>query len=136
MRPPLLWMGVRVRIAATTAVASQTTRHESASYGMRVSCRGTATRRLAAGQLNTVWVCCCCRFAGVTPANSIRPIHEMSGAASASVGDLTPHGGITNSDWSGGVQKKVGGVNPPLGGVEKSLSRGSRVKKCVTHCHL
>ena len=102
-------MGVRVRIAATTAVASQTTRHQSASYGMSV-----VTRRLAAGQLNTVWVCCCCRFAGVTPANSIRPIHEMSGAASASVGDLTPHGGVTNSDWSGGVQKKVG-VLTPLG---------------------
>jgi len=100
---------VRVRIAATTAVASQTTRHESASYGMRVKCRGTATRRLAAGQLNTVWVCCCCcRFAGVTPANSIRPIHEMSGAASASVGDLTPHGGY-QLRLVGGVQKKVGG---------------------------
>jgi len=27
--------------------------------------------RLAAGQLNTLWVCCCCRLAGVTPANSI-----------------------------------------------------------------
>ena len=49
MRPPLLWMGVRVGIAATTAVVSQTTRHES---GMRVvpsgylrSWHGTATSR-------------------------------------------------------------------------------------------
>ena len=39
-----------------------------------------------------------------------QPIHEMPGAASASVRDLTPHGGVTNSNWSGGVQKKVGGV--------------------------
>ena len=106
MRPPLLWIGVRVGIAATTAVASQTTRHESAGYGMSVVPRHGDKE---AGQLNTVWVCCCCRFAGVAPANSIRPIHEMPGAASASVRDLTPPRGVTNSDWSGGVQKKVGG---------------------------
>jgi len=42
---PLLWMGVR---AATTAVVSQTTRHESAGCGM-VSCHGTATGRLELG---------------------------------------------------------------------------------------
>jgi len=34
--PPLLWMGVRVGIAAITAVVSQTTRHASVGCGMRV----------------------------------------------------------------------------------------------------
>jgi len=32
---------------------------------------GTATGRLEAGQLNTVWVYYCCRLSGVAPANSI-----------------------------------------------------------------
>ena len=44
----------------------------------------------------------------------------MPGAASASVRDLTPPRGVTNSNWSGGVQKKVGVLTPP-GGVAKSL---------------
>ena len=37
-----------------------------------------------------------------------RPIHEMPGAASASVRDFTPtHGaGVTNSNWSGVHRKK------------------------------
>jgi len=61
----------------------------------------------------------CSRLAGVAPANSIRPIHEMLDAASASVRDLTPTGGglglPTQIGW--GVQKKVegGGVNSPKG---------------------
>ena len=38
---------------------------------MSYSRGGTATGRLEAGQLNTLRVCCCCRLAGVTPANSI-----------------------------------------------------------------
>ena len=70
------------------------------------------------------WVCCCCRFAGVAPANSIRPIHEMPGAASASVRDLTPRGGGYQLRLVGGVQKKSRGMLTPLGGVEKSLRAG------------
>jgi len=82
LRPRLptahLWMGVRVgvdpgipwhqsvSIAATTAVASQTTRHESAGCG----CVSLVDWRLAAGQHKMVWVCCCCRLAGVAPANN------------------------------------------------------------------
>jgi len=44
----------------------------------------------------------------------IRPIHEMRGAASASVRDLAPTGSY-QLKLVGGVQKKVGGVNPPKG---------------------
>ena len=38
---------------------------------MSYSRGGTVTGRLEAGQLNMLRVCCCCRLAGVTPANSI-----------------------------------------------------------------
>ena len=46
----------------------------------------------------------------------------MPCAASASVRDLTPPRGGYQLKLVGGVQKKVGGVNPP-GGVERSLGQ-------------
>ena len=52
---------------------------------------------------------------------------EMLGAASAFVRDLTPTGGYQLKLVGGVYRKKQGGVNPPLGGVEKSLRHSLRL---------
>ena len=57
----------------------------------------------------------------------------MPGAASASVRDLTPDGGVTNSNWSGGCTEKSKGVNPPpppKGGAEM-VSDVETIEACI-----
>ena len=44
-----------------------------------------------------------------------KPIHEMLGAASTSVRDLTLTGGGLPTQIGRGVQKKVRAINPPKG---------------------
>ena len=55
----------------------------------------------------------------------------MLGPASASVRDLTIHGGgVTSSNWSEVYRKKVGGINSLKRGVEKSL--WTRLLQCLS----
>jgi len=68
------------------------------------------------------------------------PVYYMLGPASSSVRDLTIHGGGYQLKLVRGVQKNVGGVNPPLRGCRKiPVDTFTAVPKCsqpVISCEL